>query len=455
MHAPRGSRLTAGLWTIFILFWWVATAFIARLPSVWAVTITSPAFALGLLWIYIGVWNVALVRAQNPRIVWMRAITVTIVSVLGLVLLEAPAAGGWLDYAAVRGALTGAWHGPADDFVDDPVLSFRRPPLSHWSGFPQSAMAQVFNLPIHSAYRQTFSTDARGFRNPAALDRADIAIIGDSYVEGAYVSDEETVAVRLGELTHAKVANLGVSGYGTLQEEIIFDRYALPLHPRMVVWFFFEGNDLDDDQSFEDMMLYEDGVRKPRVAEPWNATFRRLRARSLTWNAFEELRQISDPLVPNAIDSAGWFRDATGNERELLFFDFYATRQLGPFERARLEKAEAAFLRVAARCRERGIRLVVGYVPIKFRVYGSLCSYPAGSRCPQWHPWDLESLFAAFCRENGIEYMPLTEPMRQAASAGAVLYAPEDSHWSSDGHRFVAGLIQERWDKPTSLTSDH
>src|SRR5207244_4450858 len=102
-------------------------------------------------------------------------------------------------------------------------LSFKRPPHSRWSGYPRSNMAQEFNLPIRSSYMQTFSTDSRGFRNRSDLDRADVAMIGDSYIEGAYVSDEETAAVRLHELTGERVANLGVSGYGPLQELKVFE----------------------------------------------------------------------------------------------------------------------------------------------------------------------------------------------------------------------------------------
>ncbi len=159
--------------------WWIGVAWVARRPTRWAVALTNPAFALGLVLVYAGTWHVALARARDRRRTWMRAITITTTSLLGVALLEIPAAIGRIDYSAIRGALTGAWHGPADDFVDDPILSFRRPPLSHWSGWPQSSMAQVFNLPIHASYQQSFSTDARGFRNATAVDRADIALIGD------------------------------------------------------------------------------------------------------------------------------------------------------------------------------------------------------------------------------------------------------------------------------------
>ena len=65
--------------------------------------------------------------------------------------------------------------------------------------------------------------------------------------------------MRLQELTGRPVANLGVAGYGTLQELKVLEKYALPLEPRLVAWFFFEGNDLDDDQQVRE----RNGVQAP------------------------------------------------------------------------------------------------------------------------------------------------------------------------------------------------
>jgi hypothetical protein len=154
-----------------------------------------------------------------------------------------------------------------------------------------------------------------------------------------------------------------------------------------------------------------------------------------------QLRKWSDWLVPNGIDSFGWFRDSDGVSHRMYFYDFYATRTLGPYEQQRFETTKAAFRRGAEICRQHGIRLVAVYIPIKFRVYGDVCTYPAGSRCVRWTPWDLEAQFAEFSRTAGIEFLSLTEPMHRAAAAGRVLYVPEDSHWSAEGHRFVAEQI--------------
>jgi hypothetical protein len=429
-------------WLLAVVAWWGATAWLARQPAPWAIRLTNPAFAAGLLWTYLAAATIVIRGARNRRTMLFRIGAATMALGASVLLFEASAAAGLIDFHKVRSVLAGGDEERSVNFLADHDLSFRRPPHAHSAGRPRSNMAETFNLPIRSPYVQTFSTDGRGFRNPIDLTRADIALVGDSYIEGAYVSDQETAAVRLQEQLGRPVANLGVSGYGSLQELKVIEKYAVPLGPKMVAWFFFEGNDLDDDQSFENAMAYQRGVPAPpdtpvSAAQRWRAGVER----SFTVNAFTVLRKWSDPLVPNSIDSFGWFRDRDGTSHRFYFYDFYATRTLGPYEQQRFETTMAAFRRGAEICRQHGIRLLAVYIPIKFRVYGDLCTYPTGSRCVGWKPWNLEAQFAAFSRSAGIEFLSLTEPMHRAAAAGQVLYAPEDSHWSAAGHRFVAAEI--------------
>jgi len=422
---------------------WLSTAWLGRQQAPWAIRLTTPAFVCSLIATYVAICSVIVARSRAPRRAMLGTVALTCSLLIGLVILEAPAAAGLIDYSRIRGAVTGSWDGPAEDFVLDHELSFKRPPHSRWSGYPRSNMAQTFNLPIRSPYLQTFSTDSQGFRNPADLTRADVVMIGDSYVEGAYVSDEETAAARLHELTGQNVANLGVSGYGPLQELKVFEKYGLPLQPRLVAWFFFEGNDFDDDQIFENAMAYEQGAPPPKTAEARASRWQAWLDRSLTMNAILQLRQVMDPIVPNASASFGWFRDRGGVTHRMYFFDFYATRELGSYERERFESTKDTFRKANEICRQRGIRLVVFYIPMKFRVYADYCTFPAGSPCTQWHAWNLETEFADFCREAGIAFVSVTDAMRKAAAAGDVVYAPEDSHWSADGHRLVARLVRD------------
>jgi hypothetical protein len=91
-------------------------------------------------------------------------------------------------------------------------------------------------------------------------------LIGDSYVQGDYVSDDQTTASLLEQRLGRPVANLGVAGYGIAQELVVLRRDALRLAPRIVIWFLFEGNDLYNGQDFENMRL---ALREAGGATAW------------------------------------------------------------------------------------------------------------------------------------------------------------------------------------------
>lgn len=92
----------------------------------------------------------------------------------------------------------------------------------------------------------TINTDEHGFRNLKGLyqSKIDIALIGDSFVEGQCVDENNTISGKLREKYH--VINLGRGGAGPLYELAIYKEYAENLFPRIVLWFYYPANDLDD-----------------------------------------------------------------------------------------------------------------------------------------------------------------------------------------------------------------
>ena len=421
---------------------WGAAAWLARDLRPWLANLTGIVFGAALFLTYLCLWGLAVSSSREPRRMLLKAISTTLVLSVLLAIIEIPAAIGLLDYSYLFGRLAGDWTGPATLFTADLDLGFGRPPHVSWEGRQRSPMAVFWNLPVRAPNRQTFTTDSRGFRNTREIAHADIAVIGDSYVEGTYVSDEETVASALEEVTGLSVANLARSGYGTLQELEVLRRYAMPLRPRMVAWFFFEGNDLYNDQDFETMMitLREHGG----YGQSEKSSRRPFRKTSFSVYSFRFLRRLFHPIVPNVVFAFGWFHDEQGQRHSMYFYD-YAEFEFRKYEEERFAKSRDALLEAEQVCRDSGCKLVIFFIPMKFRVYGDYCTYPRHSKCPKWEPWDLADRFADFCRHSGLECLDLTVSMRRAAAAGKVLYAPEDSHWNAEGHRFVAELVHEEW----------
>ncbi|MBI3469050.1 MAG: hypothetical protein HY000_39100, partial [Planctomycetes bacterium] len=265
----------------------------------------------------------------------------------------------------------------------------------------------------------------------------------DSYIEGWHVSDGETCSDRLAELTGLTVANLAQSGFGTLQELGMLQRQGPELSSRLVIWFFYEGNDLYNDEDFENAVSFyrTHGDHKANRLEPLD--WKKFCQASFGANLFHWLRRVADPIVPNNMPYFGWYRDERGNRLRMLFSP-ECMSELSDWELNRFETAKEAFRTGQAVCDQHGMRLLVCYIPTKFRVYGGACEFSESSPCLQWRLWDLPDRFDRFCQDANIPFLDLTFAMRDAAAAGRLLYAAADSHWDRDGHTLVAELLEKK-----------
>src|SRR5262249_43719955 len=107
-----------------------------------------------------------------------------------------------------------------------------------------------FGIPAPTQYHVDIAYDKNGFRNDVDLTSADSGAIGDSFVEAALVPQSQTVITQLARHLNVSVANLGQSHYGPQQELVVLQRYGIPLSPKIVIWFFFGGNDLVDIDAY-------------------------------------------------------------------------------------------------------------------------------------------------------------------------------------------------------------
>ena len=93
----------------------------------------------------------------------------------------------------------------------------------------------------------TFQSDEHGFRNPEGLwsGTVDIAAVGDSFTEGECVSPGKEFVALIRE-QHPRTLNLGMRGSGPLFALAQIKEYLPALKPKIVLWFYYEGNDLSN-----------------------------------------------------------------------------------------------------------------------------------------------------------------------------------------------------------------
>lgn len=439
------------IWLLPVVICWTGLSVLAHQSTQEAITWTDRLFGWFVLGTFFLVWGWLVSISTTPRMTLIRGLAITLTLAAILACLELPAALKLVHWRLLFEKVSGEENRYAYSYKHDPELGFRRRPNDTWTGRPPSDIEGGANMPPSLQQPITFTYDQWGYRNLSDHEQVDVIMIGDSYIEGWYVSDDETAAHILQASMQRPVANLGVAGYGTLQTAIVLRKEAPRLKPRVAVWSFFEGNDLYDDETFESAML------APPVDDPEADTHpegfirgKGWKNRSFTRHALRRLRRWAEPIIPNRTPYVGYLKQP-GYERQAVYFADYAGVPWSDWIDGRWQQARATFEEAAAYADEQNIKLIFMYVPIKYRVYHPFIEIDPDSPINDWGLWQLlPRLFSEFCRNTNVACIDLTEMFQTAVRDGEMPYALTDSHWGIAGHRLVAErleteLIQLGW----------
>jgi hypothetical protein len=99
----------------------------------------------------------------------------------------------------------------------------------------------------------TYRSDEHGFHNPEGIwssARFDVAVLGDSFAQGACVPTAQNFVERI-RLQYPATLNLGMVGNGPLLMLAGLKEFLTELRPGIVLWVYTEGNDLTFDLNRE------------------------------------------------------------------------------------------------------------------------------------------------------------------------------------------------------------
>lgn len=391
---------------------------------------------------YLIVWGVYSLASPVPRAeIRSQFLLMSISLGVALVVVEVPAWLKLIDYRKsflISGSLP--WQQPG--YLPDPELLAK--PAPHHSVqllFDRGNIGQTLCLPTREAAPFELRYDQHGFRNDQDYMSADIAVIGDSYVESQMTPGPMLATTLLEGLTQKTVANLGQSGYGPQQELAVLRRYALPLHPRSVVWVFFEGNDLLDAEEYVDKVSF--------LKSNWNSLDTAW-DRSFTRNALSWLTGVIQGCVPSRTvefrTARGIVWDIEGREHQLYVKGRSRSAGLTKRELDALKTSVAAIEEAYRLVQKEGARLIVVFAPTAFRVYHEIANFEKDmGDVARWDLNDLPDRLHKMMAEISpdIVYLDLTPVLQSAARNNTLVFLPDDTHWTSEGHRVVAEALAE------------
>jgi hypothetical protein len=238
--------------------------------------------------------------------------------------------------------------------------------------------------------RVFFKNNAEGFRDSphSSKEKTRIAFLGDSFVWGYDVQQEERFTEQLQQLMPAQeILNLGISGYGTDQEYLLLRRFFDPYAPDVVVLVVLPANDREDNST---NLRYE-GYYKPYFV----MNDGRLQAKGIPVPRSPNYYRLQWPLL---------FRSHFFSAGLGLYFRTIQPEIHNPDPTLSLLAAMRDFLQ------SRGARFMIGLI-------------------------DGDPEIEAFCRAAKIDCLNLENSFRDPANGG---------HWTAPGHSAVCRVLYPR-----------
>jgi len=305
----------------------------------------------------------------------------------------------------------------------------------------KSADAQPF-----APYEVSFLRDGRGFRNVEPWpEDVDLVIIGDSFTAAELIQRPFWQDLSQSTLV------LAVPGTGTLEQQRLFEAFALPRQPKTVVLAFFAGNDLDNTLFYANML--RQGMTRQEIAHlgknplDYSVIFRMLQfllnsAADAAVDCHYPVFAQTDPVTPVAF---------FGQTLPLLRADKASLLQSDELRLARESIAE-----MASALEANAGRLILMYIPQKAELYWRYLDAATKEMIIDVESRNrnltgLEEIddnlsaqrdaMREVADEIGIAFLDLTPPLAAAVADGEIPYFFADTHWNQLGHDIARNAL--------------
>ena len=357
----------------------------------------------------------------------------------------------------------------------------RYDPLLGWDGLENAADTFEWVDTRHSVLQHGFGYRGKEY----AIERTDkqrALVLGDSFTWGFGVDNRDIfTSVMEQELDQGvEIVNMGVSGYGSDQEYLLWREKGRRWQPDDVLVMVSLFTDLWDNISQEkhgypkpiyrrdergDLQL--SNVPVPRREDPWEGTEAEIDIQEKYWMNLLYTHSAFANLFMNVLARNGPIRTYLESHHVIprrtpgyqWEYSIYSTRP-----KKSMEQTWTVFFGLIemmnAAVRQEGARLVLVNIPSVVQVYPALWE-DIGARISEVEGYDLDPEYpnkrvAHWCDGKGIRFIDLLPGMRRAGEANPYLYYPVNRHWTRDGHRVVAAILIEelQWDASDREPSD-
>lgn len=249
-------------------------------------------------------------------------------------------------------------------------------------------------------------TDGEGWPGTRPLDSSDVVVIGDSFAFGYGIDTDKCFA----EVDPAlRVKAVGAPGYSMVHGALLMEQFGMRLRGKLVVWFVYLENDLQDNLAPE--------MRNYRTP------FARFDQQVGAWS-----------IVDDHVSPARWGCSNLDSRR--LFPRLCAP---GPLADRAYSACEYLLDRARTHCRDAGADLVVVTIPHPMQLtaagiaeLAALSGAPA--TCDPAYP---DRRIAQSCQTLGVPMLP-----GMTVLSSGDYKRREGIHWNQQGHRRISSVLR-------------
>lgn len=349
---------------------------------------------------------------------------------------------------------------------------YHRPPNYRYEEFhkdiPEEKRSYARVEDGYPGYPLTMSIDARGFRNPKALENSHFVLVGDSFTEGSGVSDEQVWGRLLEKKTNKPLCNFGMSGSDPLNYLITLQKFGIHLQPRVVICTIYEGNDFRRTQIFTEV---KESISMSKKIEKF---FKGSPIRDYIKKFFIRYGEGVNTKSGFGNHSAISWLPLEYPPQSKVFHSFPVKRVMEHYvSLEKLEKTgaweniQSAILKMLALCQENKARFIIVFAPTKPHVLLPVAKEEISAK--DFHDFCMlhkrkmrkklsdeeffskilacmeykEKLVENFCNKNKIEFVSLTKALQNATNEGKQVYFTYDQHWTPLGNEIAAQQIYQ------------
>jgi len=283
-----------------------------------------------------------------------------------------------------------------------------------WRSAPHYSFKRLQENSVGKQYTVSYATEENGFRfyDQSQRDKKRVFVLGDSFTEAVQASNDKTYYGVLRRELPIAVFSYGASGYSTLQEYLFLDEQIDAIQPDVIIWQFASNDIVNNSYELQRRslvnLIYKDRpylMPDGRIELKNQLTGLRWQLKSFAYNHsyfLDTVMESLDKLAARYIPSV---------EAEIM-------------KKGRAVPGYSSALQVTDRILTM-VRQRAGDTPI--------IAFCADGRQPFYQDLKKMALQHGFIWSDGVQQI-----LQEAEKQGAVIVSDDLSHWSEQGHAYVA-----------------